>query len=272
MKSKHIPYPLTVLFFLSFSLNVSKAQPFEDKKIPVYVYGGLMYAKINTFAYFNANIPGVNNTLDLESDLDFPSSAVFPFIKIIPGKSFQFSAGYQRLYRNGNSELRREFAIGDSVYSFGSEIKAYFNTDYYTFNLQYAIIHSLKVRLGLSLGFRYLNLKAGIEATSYSQVFKRDGKFNIPVILPGVQTSFYLLPNTLIRGSIEYLAISFKQTKGNFTEAQVSVEQYLLKFLGAGIGYSFNEIKVKNIPDNDVYLKDVNYNWKGLTLFAALRF
>ena len=231
-----------------------------------------MYATINTFAYYNANIPGINNSLDLESDLNFPSSAIFPFLKIVPGKSLQLTAGYQRLYRSGNSKLRREFAIGDSLYSIGTDIKAYFNTDYYLLNLQYAFIHSPKVQFGLSLGLRYLNLKSGVKATTYGQEFMRDGKFDIPVILPGVQASFYLLPNTLFRGSIEYLSISFKQTKGNFTEAQVSVEQYLLKFLGAGVGYSLYEIKVENIPDNLVYLKDVNYTWKGLTLFAALRF
>jgi hypothetical protein len=249
-----------------------KAQPFSDTKIPVYIYAGLMNANLETRALFDASIPGVNSELELEDDLDFSSKAAFPFIKIIPGRAFQVSAAYTRLHRKGESELVRQFAFGDSVYSVGATIKGYFNTDYYSLNLLYSFIRSKKASAGVSLGFRYLRLNAGIEATSYGQVFKRDGSFSVPVALPGVQLSFYLLPNTLVRGSFEYLSLSFKETNGYFTEAQASVEQYILKFLGAGVGYSFNRIKAEGIPENPVYLQDVKYEWKGLTFFAALRF
>jgi hypothetical protein len=262
---------LTLCLFFLYAAN-SFAQPFAERRIPVYFYAGLTYADIKTKAFFDANIPGVNSELSLEEDLGFSSRKVFPSIKIIPGGRFQFSGSFASLHRKGEAELKKQFAFGDSVYTVGSNIKGYLNADYFSLLLQYSIFHKAKFNAGFSLGLGYSILKAGVDATSYGLSYKKDVSLNVPVLLPGVHVNVYILPNTLIRTSAEFLSIKINDSNGKIRAAQVSIEQYIFKFLGAGVGYSINKIEAENLPKNDAFLSDLDFEAKGFSFFAALRF
>jgi hypothetical protein len=39
-----------------------------------------------------------------------------------------------------------------------------------------------------------------------------------------------------------------------------------------GVGYSYIYLRGEGLPDNDLYLKDVNYTIEGMNFFAAFRF
>lgn len=262
--------PVLISFFLY--ANNSSAQPFAEKRIPVYFYAGLTYADISTKAVFDANAYGVNSELSLEDDLGFSSRKVFPFLKIIPGGRFQFSGSFASLHRQGEANLKKQFAYGDSVYTIGSNIKAYLNADYFSLLLQYSIFHKANFNAGFSLGLGYSILKAGVDATSYGLSYKKDVSLNVPVLLPGVHINVYILPNTLIRTSAEFLSIKINDSNGKIRAAQISIEQYIFKFLGAGVGYSINKIEAENLPKNDAFLRDLEFESKGFSFFAALRF
>lgn len=264
---------LPLLICLLFSgLTRLYSQPFPEKKLPVYFYVGAMFPEIKTVATFDQIVPGVNTTLSLEDDLNFSSKTMFPFIRFIPGGRFQAAFSYMILHRKGEADLKQQFAFGDSVYSVGTNVKGYLDTDYYSLLLQYSIFNVAAFRAGVSLGARYMKIKAGFEAYSYGLSFKRDESYNIPVLLPGVHVSAYIFPNTLFRGSAEFLSVKINDTNGKIANAQISLEHYFLKFVGGGVGYSFNRIEATNIPENEAYLRDIEYQLKGFTFFAALRF
>ena len=262
--------PVLIAFF--FYSKKSFSQTFAEKIIPIYVYAGLTYADISTKAIFDANIPGVNSELNLEDDLGFSKRTVFPFFKIIPGGRFQFSGSFASLHRKGEADLSHQFAFGDSVYIVGNHIKGYLNTDYYSLLLQYSFFHTLKLNAGFSLGFGYSILKAGVDANSYGLTYKKDVSLNVPVLLPGIHVNVYILPNTLLRTSAEFLSIKINNSNGKIRAAQVSLEQYIFKFLGAGVGYSINKIQAENIPKNEAFLSDLDFEAKGFSFFVALRF
>jgi hypothetical protein len=176
------------------------------------------------------------------------------------------------LHRSGEGELKKNFAFGDSTYVIGSVVKGTLNTDYYSILLQYSFFNSEKFRAGLSLGFRGMKVKAGIDAYSYGLSFKREESYSIPVILPGAHFSLYVLPSLLLRGSAEFLSVRINDMHGQIGDAQISLEKYIFKFLGAGAGYSYSKISASNIPENQAYLKNIDYTLQGFTFFAALRF
>jgi hypothetical protein len=176
------------------------------------------------------------------------------------------------LHRSGDANLVKKFAFGDSIYEVGANVKGFFNIDYYSGTIRISFVKNPLATAGISLGGRYLKINAGIDATSYGYQFSREGSFNVPVIVPGVHGSVYPLPGVLVRGSIEYFSLKIKDTKGKVVEGNISAEYYFLKYLGAGIGYTVTDISAEGLPENDVYLKDIDYSVKGLFVYAAFRF
>ncbi len=266
------------LFITAFISKYGSAQPFSGGLGWVYLYGGLQSAKVNTSALFDidpqisALYPEISTELDLEDDLNFPSSSNLFYVRGIAGLRLQAAVSYMSLHRNGDGNLTRQFAFGDSVYTVGAHVAGYFNTDYYSATLRGSIIRNKKITAGISLGARYLKMTAGIKADSYGLTFSDDGKFNIPLIVPGVHASVYVIDNLLVRGSLEYFSLKYKDAKGKVVEGQISAEYYLLKYLGAGIGYSLLDISADNLPHNDIYLKDIDYSVKGMFWYVAFRF
>lgn len=263
------------ILFLSF---VGNAQYNSSDLGFGYLYVGTNNATVNTSADFEVtqtvlqNFPNVNTKVDLEDDVAFPSSSSLFYVKAYVGGRFQITGTMMSLHRSGDKYISRQFAYGDSVYEVGARVNGTFNTDYYSVSLRVSIIKNNKITAGLSLGGRVLKMDAGIDASSYGYTFSNSGSFTIPVIMPGVHGSVYVLPKLLVRGSLEYFSLKYKESKGSVLETQVTAEYYILPNLGGGVGYSILDITAEGLPKNNIFLRDVNYSIKGINLFAALRF
>ena len=270
----HVAILIVIAGFFTIG-NKSQAQSYDGGAGLFYGYVGTTIADINTGADFEItgiNVPEEYTRIELEKDLDFPSSSALLYVKAMAGGSFQVVASYMSLHRSGEKNITRDFAYADQVYNVGANVKGYFNTDYYAATLRYSFLHNDRITAGISLGGRYLKLAAGIDANSNGVAFARDGTFDIPVIVPGVHASVHVIPALLLRGSLEYFELELSGTKGMAADAQISAEFYLFKFLGAGIGYSYIDLKGEGLPENSLYLKNINYTVKGLNIFAAFRF
>lgn len=243
-----------------------------------YLYVGETNANLNTNAKFSVSqevldyYPSISTAIDLEDDLNFPSTSQLFYIKGIAGRRFQVAATFFSLHRSGGSTLSKTFAFGENTYTVSAPVSGYFNTDYYSASLRHSFLRNEIVSAGLSLGFRYMKIAAGIRADSMGYVFDKSGSMDIPSVVPGVHASVSPLDNLLIRGSFEYISLRLNKTTGTVLEGNLSAEYYLLKYFGVGIGYSITNLKAEGLPDNDIYLEDVNYSAGGLQLYAALRF
>jgi hypothetical protein len=268
---------ILLLFIVSLPFAVF-AQPYSAGKGLVYVYAGMTFANLNTSALFDVspevaqNYPSFSTTLDLEDDLGFPSNSNLFYVKALVGGRFQGVVSLFSLHRNGEALLTKSFAFGEHTYNVQARVKGYFDTDYYSGTIRYSIVKNPLATAGLSLGFRYLRFNAGIHADSLGVVFDESGSFDVPVAVPGIHGSIYALNNTLVRGSLEYISLKLGDTKGTVLEAQLSVEYYLLRYLGIGVGYSITHLEAEGLPDNPIFLKNIDYKVDGLQAFAAFRF
>jgi hypothetical protein len=268
----------SLLFLIVISVQVCSAQQYGLGKGLIYLYAGMTSANVNTHADFKISdeilhyYPDINTSVDLEDDLAFPESSGLFYIKGIVGKRIQLAATYFRLHRSGGSRLTKTFAFGEHTYTVSAPVSGYLNTHYYSASVRFSIIYTPIVTAGLSLGARYLTMDAGIKADSLGYVFEKNGSLNVPVAVPGIHASVYAIKSLLIRGSLEYFTLRVKGTKGTVLETQLTAEYYLLKYLGVGVGYSITHFDAIDLPDNDIYLKDINYKVDGLNVFAAFRF
>jgi hypothetical protein len=269
---------LTLLLILFLLRLTSHGQSHGSGPGLIYINGGISAANVHTDATFEVSpevleyYPEANTSLSLENDLKFPVSNDMMYIKGIVGSRIQLALTYYKLHRSGEANLTRTFAFGDNTYTVSAPVSGYFNTDYYSGSVRFSFIYTPIVTAGLSLGARYLKMSAGIHADSMGYVFDKSGDMNVPVAVPGIHASVYAIPGLLIRGSLEYFSLKISGTKGQVFETNVSAEYYLLKYLGVGIGYSMNHLKAEGLPDNPIYLKDVNYRVDGVNIFAAFRF
>lgn len=280
MKRKRVAVKIvfsTIIFALCMYSFELMAQQYTNGKGIIYAYAGNTFANVNTSAVFKLDptiqhIPEKNTTLGLENDLNFSSSPTVFYCKVLVGGRLQISGSYMTLHRNGDASLKKDFAVGDQSYTLGASVKGYLNTDYFSTSMRLSLLYNPKATAGISFGGGYLRLKAGIDANSNGYSFKQDGAFDVPIIVAGVHGSVNILPGLMLRASIEYFELKYKNTKGKVIDGQISAEYYLLKFLGAGIGYSLTDFRIDGLPENDLYLSDVRYTIKGLNAFVAFRF
>jgi hypothetical protein len=266
---------IALLSIPSYSLH---AQRHDVGTGMIYLYAGGTTANVHTDAQFDVSqevleiYPGASTSINLEEDLDFPASNELFYIRGIVGGRLQLAFSYFKLHREGGARLTKSFVFGDNSYEVSAPVSGFFNTDYYSASLRFSIVHTPIVTAGLSIGGRYLMMNAGIHADSMGYVFDKSEDLDAPVIVPGIFAGAYALPGLLFRGSLEYFTLSISGTTGTVLESQLSAEYYLLKYLGIGVGYSWTHFKVEDLPENDIYLKNVNYRVDGLNLFAAFRF
>jgi hypothetical protein len=263
---------LLLLFSLLFT---TKTQAQDDEPSQLYLAGGLTFSHISTEAFFDINlntVPGANRRLSLEEDLNLSPNPQLLYMKAILGSRFSIGLSYLHVPRTADGNLQTNITIGDSVYTIGSMMHAYFNTDYYSASLRYSIIQNPIVTAGLSLGGRYMMIQSGFTATSYGNEFTRSEKINVPLILPGIYGSVWLPPGFIVRGSLEYLRAKVSNTTASALEASAAVEFYPIRFIGVGAGFSVMDIRADDIPENEIYLEDIRYTIRGFSVYAVLRF
>jgi hypothetical protein len=238
----------------------------------VYLYGGIYMPNISTEVTINPEELGVSTTLNLEDELNFPDKPSVFYFKTILGKRAQFAFSMFNLKRDGSNYITRTIIFAGSTYEAGAFVQSYFNTKYYSGTFRYALLYNPIASAGLSLGARWMNINAGITATSQGNTISRDISLPVPVVLPGIFGSVQIIPSLFGRISAEYLKLNIKGVDARALDAQVSAEYFLLRNVGAGVAYSITNFKADDLPENDASIRNVAYSLKGFSFFAAFRF
>lgn len=262
------------LFLIASSFLILSSKVFGQDEGPsqLYLAGGLTFPQITTEAIFSGSVPGFNQSLNLERDLNLSSHPQLIYTKAILGSRFSVALSYLHVPRSANGNLQTSITIGDSVYNIGTQTTAYFNTDYYSASLRLSLISNSLVTAGISLGGRYMMISSGIKATSYGNVFERNEKFNTPLVLPGAYASIWLPPGFIVRGSVEYMKAKISSSTASALETSAAIEFYPIRFIGIGAAISMMNIKAEDLPQNNLYLQDIRYSIKGFSVYGVLRF
>jgi hypothetical protein len=238
----------------------------------IYLYGGISIPNISTDVTIDSKELGASTTLNLEDELKFPDHPSLFYFKTVLGTRAQFVFSILNVKRDGDNYITRSITFADSTYHAGALVHSYFNTVYYSGTFRYAILYNPNASAGLSLGMRWMNISAGLTATSNGATVSRNESMQVPVFLPGVFGSVQIIPSLYGRISAEYLKVNIKDAQARVLEAQISGEYYFLRNVGAGVAYSITNFKADNLPENDVSIRNVRYSLNGFSFFAALKF
>lgn len=238
----------------------------------IYVYGGVFMPNISTEVFIDSKELGTSTTYSLEDELNFPENPSEFYFKTIIGSRSQFVFSVLNVQREGDSYISRRVTFADSIFEAGTFVHAYFNTIYYSGTFRFPVLYRPAASVGLSIGMRWMNMSAGMNATSNGETISRDESIQVPVFLPGAYGSVQIIPSLFGRISAEYLKVNVNGTTAHALDAQVAGEYFFHHNVGAGIAYSIIDFKAENLPENDVSIRDVGYSLNGLSFFAVLRF
>ena len=153
----------------------------------------------------------------------------------------------------------------------GSGIEFNFDVDYYAATYRYNIVNELNWNGGVSAGIRGVVINTAAQARINSINKSASASFIAPALLLGVHYSAYLRPRFRVTYALEGLYLEVSDLRVNILESNASINYFISKNLGAGLAYSTNYYRVRNIPFDDFNGK-VKFNFGGINLFLIVRF
>jgi hypothetical protein len=217
---------------------------------------------------------GIGTDISLENDLKLASNAfVFVAGGIVSLKNkSEFAFTYTSTLRSRDFEVVESFKLGDRDIDVGATANIYFNTYYYAFTWRYSIFKKPNWNAGLSLGLRAINIRTGIDAQINQRSFSDQYRVTVPSILFGVYGSAYLTPRLLGRYNFEYFQATISGIDFRVLESSASLEYFIIKNVGLGVGYNTNVYVARNIPFKDNFEGKVIYGFEGFFIKASARF
>lgn len=217
---------------------------------------------------------GIGTEISLEDDLKLASNAfVFMADGIISlKKRSEFALSYTSTLRNREFSVQESFTIADEQIDIGATANLYFNTYYYALTYRYSIFKKDNWKAGVSFGLRAINIHTGIDAQVNQREFSGDYRVTVPSILFGVYGSAYLTPRLLGRYNFQYFQATIADIGIRVLETSASLEYFVIKNVGLGVGYNTNTYLATDIPFNDDREGKVVYGFEGFFIKLAARF
>lgn len=267
---------LLSFYFIVVSLGVFAMDSLKVAKMPkyrYYIYAGSFFPTTETTLRVDGRFAGTY--IDLENDfkmggkgMSFRTEALGQFS---PRSSVSLT--YFSIFKNGTATLDRDITYNDVVFHAGGTVNSFFNIHFMGASYRYSVFYKENWCLGLTTGFRVLNMDMGatlIEPSGYS--YTNQFSTYIPVVLFGIHGSAYITPRFLARYSLEYFGLRIQGVSGKVVDNRLTLEYYILK--NFSIGGSFTHINYV-IKDFDVmrnFEGEVGYSVMGFALYAGVRF
>jgi|GEM_PF-2599462 len=239
------------------------------------------------YFYFGAYTPNISTTLildgktlpgtliNLESDAGFEDKPwLFRFDAM---GQFTKRSGLSVSYINNNRShgwvVDRDVKIRDTTFHAGASLNIYFNTQFYFASYNYFIFSKPDWKAGLSIGVRFLYVKAGVEleTTNFSGYAEA---VTVPAPAPviGLCGTAYMTKRLQVKYNLDYFNISVQGVKAGVLDNRIGLEYYIIKNLGIGGSLNYLYFRIKEFPISENINGEFRYSLNGFNLYAALRF
>ncbi len=238
-----------------------------------YVTSGIYFPNIITTLRLDSDV-GLGTVIGLEDDFKLDSElSVFKIDGMMKVKKrSQFVLGFTSLVRSREFKIDEEVIFLEDTFKVNANANVNFDTYYYAFTWRYSFFHGPKFNAGLSLGARWVQFSAGLEASLNDESWSEKATFGAPALLFGAHASGYLSPRLLARYSIEYFQVSIAGFTAIVLENRATLEYFIHKNVGIGGAYSTNAYSVRDLEISSNVKGRVNFAFGGFNLFLTARF
>jgi hypothetical protein len=267
----------TVVVFLLAGVAPAMAQE-EWPRLNVYV--GAQIADFGTELQVDARGSVLGSLIDFERDLGFSERASMASVSGLwrISKRNQIIAAYNYIGRDvAQHQLDRTISFGGETFHVNADIGAFIDTAFLAGTYRFAIVATPTVEVGPTIGVTVIRLKTGIDlrasvsgSTDTSQGISEDAKFTAPALLPGGFINVRPHPRVTIRGAASYISADFGDIDGEMFETFAGVDVMVLKWLGVGGSYSYNNLSV-SVEDSS-FDGSIDYSFSGPVVYGVLAF
>lgn len=237
------------------------------------------YPTIKSTARIDAKATARPGTeLTLEDDLDLTDRKGTPYVAMGMrlGERWRMEFEYYVLDRSGTRTLTRDIDWGDVTYPAGVEVDSTFDTTVYRLTGGYSFHKTADSEAGLGFGLHVTDFETSLSGQGLGAVgngigFQREARDAlVPLPTLGLYGSFKLAPQVQLRGRVDYLSLSYNDYDGSLVNWMVGVDWRFHKNWGIGAGYRYVDYKLE--ANRNDFVGEVEYNFKGPTLYLQAAF
>jgi hypothetical protein len=267
-----IRYSSKRLDSLAYQINLKK---YPQNKF--FIFAGGVFADVAGSVVVNNSVLGLGTKLDFTDNLKLDRNVTTFRVAAqynLSRKSI-FTASYMLLKQKSDVTLTDSIKFGNQVYDANTNFHFEFDFSYFGLNYCYNIVAKPQFQTGVTAGIRLFGIHPsgnGIASVNGEQAEKSsDSKLLAPGLLLGMSNTVYFLPNLINRTSLEYFQVKISSISVNLFEGRIGLEYYFVKNIGVGFLAFANVLKVVSDSQED-FNGEVNYSFKGLSLYVAVRF
>lgn len=219
--------------------------------------------------------PGTVIKLEDDLDLDDRKSTPYFTLGMRLGDRWRLEFEYYELNRSGSRTLTRQIDWGDSTFPVGVTIDSTFDTTVYRFTGGYSFIKDQTAEAGVGFGLHITDfttslsgIGSGPNGSVAFQNEKRDTLVPLPTV--GLYGTYKVSDQVSLRGRVDFLSFKYDDYDGRLINWMASVDWRFAKNWGAGVGYRYVDYKLD--ASNPDFRGEINYNFKGPTIFLNAAF
>lgn len=236
------------------------------------------YPTINSTARLDATAtarPGSSITLEDELDLADRKGTPYFSLGMRIGQNWRIEFEYYKLDRSSSKTLTRNIDWGDSTYPVGVQVDSSFDTTVYRLTGGYSFYKTPVAEVGGALGLHVTDFKTALSGQASgpggTTTFQREANDAlVPLPTLGLYGAYAFTDQFQVRGRVDYLTLKYDQYDGSLVNFLVAFDWRFSKNWGVGAGYRYVDYKLS--ADDPDFRGEVNYKFKGPTLFLTAGF
>jgi hypothetical protein len=196
------------------------------------------------------NRGGNVGTVDFESDLDLNENANRAYFEAFwrAGRRHLLSVAYQGLNREGGGvTLERTINWGDQVFPVGITATGVANSDYVSGVYRFAAYRNDRFEIGPALGFGYLWVEAGIDATTtvggVTTRVSESATSGNPTGNLGAYLYVWPARRVLVRGDMRYILVKPENAEASIVEGKAALLWHPWSRIAIGLQYTYTKFR-----------------------------
>lgn len=235
------------------------------------LYLGGFHSFSQTSLALNSATLGRGTDLDVESIFG-EERKIFPRVEAIfnVGKRHEIGLTYWAIRKKRSAALDRDIQFGDTTFYINTSVEARFNFSNYGFTYRYAILANEHWFAGASLGFKLVDIEAGLKANLNERSYGNSKRLYAPLPLVGLHAAYKTSEHFLVRSTFEYFGLNIDDYRFRVLDFRTGVEYYPIKNLGIGADYHFFNTNFKKVPSGELD-GNIDFRFNAISLYLALR-
>ena len=219
----------------------------------------------------NTNRPGSVIRLEDELGLDERDGTPYLLLGTRLGDNWRIEFEYYRLERTATRNIGRVLEWGEVTFPVNAEISSRFDSSVYRLTGGYSFYRTPQAEFGGAFGLHVTDFTLGLSGQGTGGAglgFQREERDTlVPLPTLGLYGTYVVADQWHLRGRIDYLTLKHDHYDGELINFMAAVDWRFSQHAGIGLGYRYVDYKLESSKPR--FHGEINYNFKGPTIYLS---